>query len=185
MQTLSYPPAIAKLIEQRPRMPLVAGTPDPSVSEQLDSAMIERLFGKEVIHDRTAARLCLAGLWLLYDHLDECHSIAQSIETSDGSYWHAIMHRREGDFSNSKYWYHRVGDHPIFPALLEETTRLVGGVGVLPLFLETHWDPFAFVDLVGRTFRGQSNSEKLCRDIQQTEWQLLFDHCYRKAIESR
>src|SRR4051794_32254466 len=49
------------------------------------------------------AELLVAGLWLWHDWLDESHRISQRVETADGSYWHAIMHRREGDFSNSKY----------------------------------------------------------------------------------
>jgi hypothetical protein len=96
---MMYPQPIARLVQRHQPMPLDPGVPDKSVVEQLDGALLERLFGKEIISNRTAARLCLAGLWLLYDHLDECHEITQTIETKDGSYWHAIMHRREGDFS--------------------------------------------------------------------------------------
>src|SRR5689334_18276195 len=44
----------------------------------------------------------LAGLWLWHDYLDESHRICQALETETGALWHAIMHRREGDFSNSK-----------------------------------------------------------------------------------
>ena len=179
MQSSSYPPSIARLIERRPSMPLDAGTPDPAVAEQLDSALLERLFGKEIIRDRTAARLCLAGLWLLYDHLDECHSIAQSIETPDGSYWHAIMHRREGDFSNSKYWYRRVGDHAIFPDLAANVRSLVAHPDELKLSTNL-WDPFAFVDLCEEAIRRRHDA--LCRQIQMIEWKALFDHCYRKAV---
>lgn len=68
-------------------MPLDASVPDSSVAEQLDSALLERLFGNKIITNKTSARLCAAGLWLLYNHLEECHNIAQSIETPDGSYW--------------------------------------------------------------------------------------------------
>jgi hypothetical protein len=32
--------------------------------------------------------------------------------TDSLSFWHAIMHRREGDFWNSKYWYARCRNHP-------------------------------------------------------------------------
>src|SRR5208282_3154263 len=44
----------------------------------------------------------LAGLWLWHDGLDESHRISQGLSSPAGSFWHAIMHRREGDFSNSK-----------------------------------------------------------------------------------
>jgi hypothetical protein len=54
------------------------------------------------------------GLHLLNDDLGRSHEIAQAHEgdrTYD--YWHAIVHRREGDFGNSKYWLRRVGEHPV------------------------------------------------------------------------
>src|SRR5688572_23215464 len=54
----------------------------------------------------------LAGLWLWHDFLDESHAISQVITSATGSFWHAIMHRREGDFSNAKYWYARCRNHP-------------------------------------------------------------------------
>src|SRR2546426_5983164 len=45
-----------------------------------------------------------AGLWLYVDNLERSHTVSQGIETSTGSFWHGIMHRREGDFSNSHHW---------------------------------------------------------------------------------
>jgi hypothetical protein len=59
-----------------------------------------------------AASSLLSGLWLWHDFLDESHGISQSIHSATGSYWHAVMHRREGDFGNSKYWYARCKNHP-------------------------------------------------------------------------
>ena len=57
-----------------------------------------------------------AGLWLYVDDLDRCHAISQSLNDATGAYWHGIMHRREGDFSNSHYWMRRAENHPLFHA---------------------------------------------------------------------
>lgn len=47
------------------------------------------------------------------------HNIAQDVETSDGSWVHAYLHRKEGDESNARYWYNRAGKK--FPKIsLEE-----------------------------------------------------------------
>jgi hypothetical protein len=33
------------------------------------------------------------------------HQIAQDVETRDGAWVHAYLHRKEGDASNARYWY--------------------------------------------------------------------------------
>jgi len=38
---------------------------------------------------------------------NEAHNIVQEIETADGSWMHAYLHRKEGDESNARYWYNR------------------------------------------------------------------------------
>lgn len=184
MLSRTYSTNIEALLRERRLMPLDAGTPDESVAEQLDGALLERVFGKEIITNRTSARLCVAGLWLLFNHLEESHEIAQSIETADGSYWHAIMHRREGDFSNSKYWFRRAGEHKIFSELANESKQhIMQNISLQVLSKEDQWDPVAFVDLCEKAVRQDRPMEEPCRQIQQIEWQLLFGHCYRKAIE--
>ena len=45
----------------------------------------------------------IARLWLYVDDLERSHVVGQSIEDATGSYWHGIMHRREGDFSKTNY----------------------------------------------------------------------------------
>src|SRR5689334_7725678 len=54
-----------------------------------------------------------AGLWLYVDDLDRSHKVSQSLDDATGSFWHGIMHRREGDFSNSHYWMRRAATHPL------------------------------------------------------------------------
>ncbi|KAL0487881.1 MiaA [Acrasis kona] len=50
-----------------------------------------------------------AGLHLLNDDIHHAHLLAQSIEGDPiADYWHAILHRREKDYSNSKYWFSHV-----------------------------------------------------------------------------
>ncbi len=183
-----YPTAIEKLLKQARIMPLDSGTPEKSVASTLRSLQVEELFTPRKITDQNAARLCSAGLWLLFDYLEECHHIAQDLETKEAAFWRAIMHRREGDFSNSKYWWRRVGDHTTFPHLHEEAKNLTkkSKVSDATSFLveQSSWDPFAFVELCEACVKGQVPAEELCKQIQHAEWRLLFDYCYRKAIGS-
>ena len=76
----------------------------------------------------------MAGLYLYLSCWDEAHTVAQAIETAEGSYWHAIVHRQEPDVSNSAYWFRRVGEHPIFPGLRERAAAAGMDVGA-------RWDP--------------------------------------------
>ena len=78
---------------------------------------VEEILAPATIASRPDANLVKAALYLRLGCLDECHKIAQQIPTPTGSYWHGIMHRQEGDISNSKYWYARVGQHPVLDAI--------------------------------------------------------------------
>lgn len=35
------------------------------------------------------------------------HKLAQAVDTSDGAWVHAYLHRKEGDLANADYWYRR------------------------------------------------------------------------------
>ena len=179
-----YGPTFAALLRDAPLSPLDPGRHDPAVRCTL-TALADDAFLPRPVVSRDAANACRAGLWLLYNFLDESHALSQELHDADGAYWHALMHRREKDFSNSKYWFRRVGAHPI-DGPLQAAARDLATEAPHPSarFLETTavWDPFAFVDLCEASLAGRSPCERLCRLIQQHEWQLLFDHCYRKAV---
>src|SRR4051812_18805083 len=112
MSRAEYPPAIAELL-RAPRVPeLGAGHIDTASVARLRDVGEAELFAPHAVRDPSAARACLAALHLWFDDLDGSHRISQDLPTPEGSAWHGIMHRREGDFWNSKYWFRRVGSHP-------------------------------------------------------------------------
>jgi hypothetical protein len=180
-----YSPAVNDLLRDERLAPLGPGTANASARAQLAALTDESLLAPHPVRDADMAAACRAGLWLYHDFLDESHAISQNIDTSTGSYWHGVMHRREPDFGNSKYWFRRVGAHPVFEPLrvaAAELARDEAHPSATFLGEQTRWDPFAFVDLCEAVTRGLSPCEMLSLQIQQREWELLFDYCWRAAI---
>ncbi|HYM11210.1 MAG TPA: hypothetical protein VEU62_10775 [Bryobacterales bacterium] len=121
------------------------------------------------------------GLFLYLSCLDEAHKIAQEIHSATGSYWHGLMHRQEPDFSNSAYWFRKVGRHEIFPALREAAIEIAGDRWP-EVKTSAAWDPFRFLDACEEAHRRpNAQLEQTLREIQRAEWQLLFDYCAREA----
>jgi hypothetical protein len=55
----------------------------------------------------------LLALWLAGSgDWDAAHELAQGVETPEGAWVHAYLHRREGDLGNAGYWYRRAGRTP-------------------------------------------------------------------------
>jgi hypothetical protein len=170
--TTSLPLAKLWAIERLPE--LGPGSPNESARPALAALTPETAF--PVVKDREATQACISGLWLYHDFLDQSHTISQDLPSWIGSYWHGILHRREPDASNAKYWFRRVEPNAVYESLAAEAP----GLGIA--LKGGKWDPFAFVDQCERERGRGSEEEMTCRRVQLREMQLLFDWCYRKAV---
>lgn len=181
-----YGPLFAPLLKTDRCRPLGPGKPQSSNREKLRDLEPQAALAHAKIVDPAMAELCCSAVWLLYDFLEESHRRSQRVDTESGSYWHGIMHRREPDYPNAKYWFRRVGDHPIYPELRKAARQLAREADVddtiAPLQTQTQWDPFMFIDMVEAVEERRSHNAKLLQQIQQYEWERLFDYCYRQAI---
>ena len=123
--------------------------------------------------------LLRAGLYLLHDFLDESHSQSQSLEGDrDADLWHAIMHRREPDYGNAKYWCRRVASLPLFGELAARAVPILNRAGIGG-FSQTTWDSARFVDLCERVEREESSANVAAREVQWLEMSLHLAHCSR------
>lgn len=126
---------------------------------------------------------CRAGLLLWNDNLEVSHTIMQRLENQTGSCWYAIMHRREGDASNSQYWWRRTGAHPAFGAIheavlaaLQDEAAPAAQAFKAKLQSAKTWLPVEFVTCCESAQCDQSGSEWL-QQVQVVEMATLLHWC--------
>lgn len=173
------------------------GQRQKQICETLSSKSLDDLFAPLKPCVQNAARACVAGLLLLYDGLDESHLISQELHDATGSYWHGIMHRREPDYGNAKYWFARVRRHPVYPAVAAAAREIAREhLAMQPwpaanwLLNAGSWQAESFVDLCqaaatpspGRASGTPAQADLICRHIQRKETELLLEFCYRAAF---
>jgi hypothetical protein len=181
----AYGSVVAPLLADAPLNVLGPGRPSTKYHAALAALTPESLVAPHPLVDRKMALAAISGLWLRYDFLDESHRISQDLDNSTGGFWHGIMHRREPDFSIARYWFRRVPQHPIYEALCEAANQLAAearaGRKADFLLEQANWDAIDFVDLCEKA-DDSLELESLCQEIQQREWELLFDYCYHGAV---
>lgn len=55
---------------------------------------------------------------------ERAHQAAQDLETKEGAWIHAYLHRKEGDIANAGYWYRRAGKPECAGSLEAEWTSI-------------------------------------------------------------
>jgi hypothetical protein len=165
------------LIESAPPLPLTQGPACPTTSSQVSSVI-----QSQGLEDSCTA----AGLWLLAGQWNRSHEISQDQHNPLGSYWHAIMHRIEGDYWNSKYWTRQTRKLPVrgqlVNTLVERADQLLqlaqsAGAGYNPdLNRLNSADSVSegLVDLVEKVVTQETGYTQLAEQICWWEWQLLF-----------
>jgi len=163
-----------------PELPELGPQPRANVqSEAALTAKLDSLFRETKLPPRQQPLIrSLVLLW--HDHLDAAHTLAQGIENPDGSFVHALMHRREPDYFNAKYWWRRVGAHPAFPEIARRVGELLPARGAAELAVKLlpggKWNPGAFVDACAQAAIGGSPKQtEWLREVQRVETEALLD----------
>jgi len=169
---------------QFPDLDLVRRKITPSsLLPQIQAMPLDKLLGQAVTN-QPMGEAVKAGLFLAVDAWDEAHFIAQDLDTVEGSYWHGIVHRREPDAGNAKYWFRRVDEHPVFQQLGSGETRqgLPSSIAFNHITQSGSWEPFTFIDLCMACEDGEKpelKTELLALQIKEIEF--LLNHCIQNV----
>jgi hypothetical protein len=156
----------------------------PSRGEADTAQMIQATNWHQILNIRDDTLVRAGALWL-YGFLHEAHEVVQENRSAEGSYWHGLVHRSEGDFSNSLYWFGRVGRHAIFPMLRAAVQAMDESAGrskdALKLLLRgSEWDPGCFVDLCRQAYDSRVKDLELLQRIAAQEYDLLMAYTLKQ-----
>lgn len=188
-------PSIQEVVGLLKQRPILSVGPHIIWNERLDR-QIKAIPLTEGDDEKRAYEIALKGAFLIYnDSLSKGHDELQDrlvyARHDTSSYWHGIMHRKEGDYNNAKHWLPL--DHPIHAELLEKTRAFVREQQISDLELKASlnklaeqptWNPGLFVDLVKEhVTKGLSEeAATLLNNIQKFEIDLLLDFTCEKAV---
>lgn len=168
-----FPKKLLELIQKAPLPGLGAEPKCKETAKRIELSLADSSFERGSLNE--------AALWLLAGELERSHEVSQTIETDEGSYWHGIMHRREGDFWNAKYWFRKVGNHPVMAQLaayLSSNGHATQFAASDPLPMGELSNPTkvasALVDSCEKALSSQPEQLNALQRICWLEWQFLF-----------
>ncbi|MSU60852.1 MAG: hypothetical protein EXS31_00400 [Pedosphaera sp.] len=144
------------------------------------TSRLEAVFKSQRI-SQPAQPLVRAATFLWHDHLDEAHVLVQDEHSTDAAFIHGIMHRREPDYSNAKYWFHRVGRHETFSLIASHAAEILAkesNPALTSLVEGRKWNPMKFIDACEEIASNPANEPQrlLLQQIQQIEFEVLLRH---------
>ena len=160
------PKISAELRARQPLPPLCPETPwNRELSQRIEAADLPPAVASALL------------LW--NDDLDASHTLSQGLPDPFGCWLHGTMHRREGDFSNSKYWFRKVGAHAGFAQMTRRAAAVLASASGQPspalAALAERWDPFAFVDRCAAATGHHGAAAALLESLQAAELELLTE----------
>jgi hypothetical protein len=91
------------------------------------------------------------------------------------------MHRRQDDFSNSKYWLAKCAQHPVLQAIGNQATVLLSDLPAddrLLRLTNAGWNAEYFVDLVEQhQHKTDADFAPILVVLQLLEWRVLTEYC--------
>jgi hypothetical protein len=148
-----------------------------NLSEQFRALDDAALAGGHKIIDPDQFRLVRGGVLYALDELDPAHHLFQEEESSLGSYWHGMLHRREGDFDNARYWFRRAGKLAVFADLH------AAAHGASPTMArQATWDAYLLTGLCEQARFGGHDLIPECQRLLRAEWEGLLTFSWERSV---
>ncbi len=133
-----------------------------------------KLSGGKAAGDPATFALVRGGLFYAIDAIQEAHPFFQDAKGDLGAYWHGMVHRREGDFENARYWFRRAGVLPCFASLHRAASEFSADMA-----RQANWDPYLFTGECEQARFGAEESVAQLVKLQRVEFEGLFDYSWR------
>ena len=134
------------------------------------------LSGGRTIGDPGSFELVRGALFYALDALNEAHAFFQDAPGGLGSYWHGMLHRREGDFDNARYWFRRAGELPCFGDLHRAASAFSADMAK-----QANWDPYLLTGECEQARFGAEESVAELVRLQRVEFDGVFDYTWRQS----
>ena len=176
---MRYSEFVDRLLSQEDLLKTLSpkGPLDSALVRDLKTAGDDMLAGAKVLADATMFALVKGSLFYALDALPEAHAIFQESNDDEASYWHGMLHRREGDFDNARYWFRRAGVLPFFADAHREA-----GPHSDTMARQSNWDPYLFTGQCEQERFGADELTGELRALQRVEFHAIFDYCWRQSV---
>ncbi len=176
-----YPDFIQRLFvhERTLDEPLPKEPTDYELVIRIREADDARIFGGLALEPGAPLALVRAGLFYYHNALEDSHKGSARTEGDMAAYWHGMVHRREGDFENARYWMRRAGEQPVFQEMQGRASD-----GSPHMSRQSNWDPFLFINLCEQFKYGEYSYKKEIGHLQRAEFAAMFDYAWRRCVAS-
>ena len=175
---MRYSEFVDRLLSQKDLLKILlpTGPFDRDLVESLRAVSDDVLAGKKIPGDPAMFALVRGGLFYALDALPEAHAIFQEAHGDPGAYWHGMLHRREGDFDNARYWFRRAGVLPFF----SEMHRGACARSEM-MARQSNWDPYLFTGQCEQVRFGADDLTAELQALQRIEFDVIVDYCWRQS----
>ena len=151
-----------------------------STEAQLNETLTQAFDGTTLPAENQELARALVLLW--HDHLHAAHRLVQDRENLNGFLVHGLVHRRENDYSNARFWLRSVDQHASFAEVSRRVTVYLDSKNepelrdqLLP---KGAWNLMAFVDALEAAAKNKAPAPRqvVLREIQRIELEKLLEH---------